>query len=128
MKERIRIRFDIEQESIDNKNYRKVIFTGDHLQVVLMSLKPNEMIGLEIHPHTDQFFRIEKGRALFLLSSTEESRPTEHVLVNGDALVVPAGTWHNIKNDSARAYLKLYTIYAPPKHPAGTIERSKPVE
>lgn len=123
-----RIRFNIERESMNNANYRKAIFTGEHLQVVLMSLKPGEEIGLEVHPHTDQFFRIEKGRALFLLSVSKDARPSEHVLTNGDALVVPASTWHNVKNDSIRSYLKLYTIYAPPKHPAGTIEHSKPLE
>ena len=82
-----RIRFAIEQESIHNTNYRKAIFTGDHLQVVLMSLKPGEEIGLEIHPHTDQFFRIEKGRARFLLSPTKDARPSEYMLKNGEELV-----------------------------------------
>lgn len=127
MTERIRtitgdIRFPLETRTLNNKNYRKVIFTGQHLQVVLMSLKPGEEIGREIHPHTDQFFRIEKGRALFMLTQGR------FVLQQGEAAVVPAKTWHNVKNDSNRASLKLYTIYAPPKHPAGTIERSKPSE
>jgi mannose-6-phosphate isomerase-like protein (cupin superfamily) len=63
-----------------------------------------------------------------LLSVSKDARPSEHVLTNGDALVVPASIWHNVKNDSIRSYLKLYTIYAPPKHPAGTIEHSKPLE
>lgn len=122
-----RLRFAIEEESIHNKNYRKAVFTGDHLQVVLMSLKPGEEIGLEIHGHTDQFFRIEKGRAHFLLSPTKDAHPSEYLIKNGDALVVPAGTWHNVKNPSGKAYLKLYTIYAPPEHPAGTIEKVKPL-
>jgi mannose-6-phosphate isomerase-like protein (cupin superfamily) len=118
-----RIKFAIEQETLDNQDYRKAIFTGDHLQVVLMSLKPREEIGKEIHQHTDQFFRIEKGKALFTLNDR-----SHYNLKSGDAIVVPAGTYHNVTNVSSRSKLKLYTIYAPPKHPAGTIERSKPSE
>lgn len=117
----VKIKFALEQDTWDNTDYRHAIFTGDHLQLVLMNLKPLEEIGREIHPHTDQFFRIEKGRALFTINDR-----SHYKLESGDAIIVPAGTYHNVTNISARAELKLYTIYAPPKHPAGTIEHWKP--
>ena len=85
-----------------------------------MSLKPREEIGNEVHPHVDQFFRIEEGEAKFILNNKEE-----HIAKNGWAVVVPAGTYHNVINNSKTKKLKLYTIYSPPNHPAGTIHRTK---
>ena len=103
-----------------NTAFRRVLFTGRHEQLVVMSLRPLEEIGYEIHPHTDQFFRIERGRALLLLDRTEE------IVGPGWAVIVPAGTRHNVINISKTKALKLYTLYAPPKHPAGTLQMYNP--
>ena len=114
---------DIETEAIQNENFRQVIFTGKHFQVVLMSLKPGEEIGNEVHEAVDQFFRIEKGEAIFRFDNKNN-----YLALAGYAIVVPAGTWHNVINRSDKKELKLYTIYAPPQHPAGTIQKIKPKE
>lgn len=110
----------IESAAERNKNFRKVLFTGKHLQLVVMSLKPKEEIGNEVHPDVDQFFRIEEGRAKFVLNGTEA-----HTLGPGGAAVVPAGTYHNVINTSRTEALKLYTVYTPPQHPDGTIHKTK---
>lgn len=110
----------IEKETEKNDFFRKVIFTATHMQVVLMSLKGGEEIGDEVHPNVDQFFRIEVGEAKFILNEKEE-----HVIKAGDAAVVPAGTYHNVINNSKTEPLKLYTIYTPPNHPDGTINKTK---
>ena len=110
----------IEKESIKNDYFRKVVFTGKHMQLVLMSLKGGEEIGNEVHEHVDQFFRIEQGSAKFVLNNKEE-----HETHDGDAIVVPAGTWHNVINASQSAALKLYTVYTPPQHPDGTVHKTK---
>ena len=114
---------NIEQESIKNKNYRDIIYTGKHLQVVLMSLLPGEEIGNEVHSLVDQFFRIEKGAARFFIQGEEHFTAKQ-----GDAVVVPAGTWHNVFNPSKKVMLKLYTIYSPPNHKPGLIQSKKPRE
>lgn len=94
------------------------------MQLVVMSLLPLEEIGYEVHPHTDQFFRIEKGRGLFVFASGRDGAARNEVVVGpGEAIVVPAGTYHNIINISKAKALKLYTIYSPPKHQAGTLQR-----
>ncbi len=110
----------IEKLTEKNANFRQVLFTGQYCQLVLMSLKPGEEIGNEVHPQVDQFFRIEKGKAKFVLNDREEILASD-----GDAVVVPAGTWHNVINASNSDELKLYTIYSPPNHPAGTIHATK---
>ncbi len=110
----------IEHETEQNSNFRKVLFTGKHLQLVVMCLQGGEEIGNEIHPDVDQFFRIEQGQAKFVLNNQEEC-----VVGDGDAVIVPAGTWHNVVNQSKTVPLKLYTIYTPPQHPAGTIQKTK---
>lgn len=110
----------IEKETEKNKYFRKVIFTGKHLQLVVMCLQGGEEIGNEIHKTVDQFFRIESGKAKFVLNNTET-----HTIGAGDAAVVPAGTWHNVINASKTELLKLYTIYTPPNHPDGTIHKTK---
>lgn len=112
---------DIEKQTLKNNFFRKVIFTGKHSQLVLMTLKPAEEIGNEVHPHVDQFFRIEAGEAKFVLRNGKE----KHIAKNGYAVTVPAGTYHNIINNSKTKKLKLYTIYSPPNHPAGTIHKTK---
>ncbi len=110
----------IEKATEENTNFRQVLFTGKRLQLVVMALKPGEEIGREVHPDTDQFFRIEEGSARFVLNDTEE-----HTVVAGDAAVVPAGTWHNVINASSTEPCKLYTVYAPPNHPKGTMHHTK---
>lgn len=110
----------IEELTLNNNFFRQVLFTGKHTQLVVMSLKPSEEIGNEVHENIDQFFRIEKGTAKFVINNSEE-----HLAGNGDAVVVPAGTFHNVINSSATEELKLYTLYSPPNHPEGTIHKTK---
>lgn len=111
---------NIENETLQNKNFRKVLYTAPHSQLVLMSLKPNEEIGNEIHPDNDQFFRIDAGEGKIIFNNTDE-----HEIGDGFAVVVPAGTWHNIVNTSSEKPLRLYTIYSPAHHPDGTIHPTK---
>jgi mannose-6-phosphate isomerase-like protein (cupin superfamily) len=113
----------IETLTLKNGNFRQVVFTGKHAQLVLMCLQPGEYIGNEIHTEVDQFFRIEEGDARFVFGGKEE-----HLVHAGDAVVVPAGTFHNVINASPSKPLKLYTLYAPPQHPAGTVEKTKGAE
>ncbi|HVT00728.1 MAG TPA: cupin domain-containing protein [Patescibacteria group bacterium] len=110
---------NIEKETLENQDFRRVLFTGQHAQVVLMSLKPNEDIGMEVHEIVDQFIRIEKGNGKVIMNGEE------HKLSDGDAFVVPAGTEHNVINESADAEMKLYTVYSPPHHKDGTVHQTK---
>jgi mannose-6-phosphate isomerase-like protein (cupin superfamily) len=110
----------IEKQTLKNTFFRQVLFTAQHSQLVVMCLRPGEEIGDEVHPKVDQFFRIERGEAKFVFNEKEE-RPVR----DGDAVVVPAGTYHNVVNTSKTAMLKLYTIYSPPNHPDGTIHKTK---
>jgi mannose-6-phosphate isomerase-like protein (cupin superfamily) len=112
---------DIEKETLKNNYFRKVLFTGKHAQLVVMCLKPKEEIGNEVHSKVDQFFRIEQGEAKFVLNNGKN----KYIAKNGYAVIVPAGTWHNIINISKNKKLKLYTLYSPPNHPAGTIHKTK---
>lgn len=107
-----------------NQNYRTALWTGNHLQVTLMSIPVGGDIGLEMHPDTDQFIRIESGYA-FVMMGKNESNLTYRQRVNDNyAVIVPAGTWHNIIN-VGNTPLKVYSIYAPPKHPFGTVNKTK---
>jgi len=110
----------IEAETLKNPYFRQVLFTGEHCQLVVMCLQGGEEIGNEVHPNTDQFFRIEQGSAKFVFNGKEE-----HMVQDGDAVVVPAGTFHNVINGSKTMPLKLYTLYSPPNHPDGTIHKNK---
>jgi len=110
----------IEAQTLKNAWFRQVLFTGEHAQLVVMCLQPGEEIGKEIHPNVDQFFRIEQGEASFVLGENEE-----HLVRDGDAVVVPEGTYHNVMNTSKTAPLRLYTIYSPPNHPDGTVRKTK---
>jgi mannose-6-phosphate isomerase-like protein (cupin superfamily) len=110
----------IEEQTLKNTYFRQVLFTGKHAQLVVMSLHPGEEIGNEVHPNVDQFFRIEQGEARFLLDQKEE-----RLVRDGDAVVVPAGTYHNVINASKTTDLKLYTVYSPPNHPDGTVHKTK---
>jgi mannose-6-phosphate isomerase-like protein (cupin superfamily) len=109
----------LETQTLKNAYFRQVLFTGKHTQLVVMCLQPGEEIGKEMHPNVDQFFRIEQGEARFVLSGEE------HLVHNGDAVVVSAGTYHNVLNASTSAPLRLYTIYSPPNHPDGTVHKTK---
>jgi len=110
---------DIEAETIGNTNFRKVLFTGVHSQLVVMSLLPGEDIGMEVHANVDQFFRFESGVGKAVLNG-------EEILFKAnDVVIVPAGTNHNIINTSTTEPLKLYTIYSPANHPEGTIHATK---
>lgn len=110
----------IENLTEKNKFFRKVVFTGKHMQLVVMSLGPKEEIGREIHKNVDQFFRVEEGRAKFVFGRSEVRFVGE-----GGAVVVPAGTFHNVINPSATEPLKLYTVYTPPQHKSGTVHKTK---
>jgi mannose-6-phosphate isomerase-like protein (cupin superfamily) len=111
----------IENATMENTYFRQVVFTGTYAQLVVMCLQPSEEIGNEVHNNVDQFFRIEQGEAQFVFDNGENTV----VAKNGDAVIVPAGTWHNVINNSDSEQLKLYTVYSPPNHPAGTIHETK---
>ena len=110
----------IEVLALRNTYFRQVLFTSKHAQLVVMCLQPDEEIGDEIHANVDQFFRIERGEARFVFDEKDES-----LVRDGDGVVVPAGTYHNVINTSKTAQLKLYTIYSPPNHPDGTVHQTK---
>jgi mannose-6-phosphate isomerase-like protein (cupin superfamily) len=110
---------NIEKETSKNKNFRKVIYTARHSQLVLMSLKPREEIGLETHSENDQFLRFEGGRG------RAEIDGNKYPVKDGDAIVIPAGAKHNVINTSRTDDLKIYTIYSPPHHKDGTIHKTK---
>lgn len=114
---------NLEKATLDNDNFRHVIYTvpGD-MQLVLMSLLPYEDIGLEVHPHVTQFIRIEKG--IGVANIGEKTFP----ISDGFAVLIPAGTWHNITNASATEKMKIYTIYTPPQHAPETVSPVKPID
>ena len=109
----------IEEKTLGNSYFREVVFTGKYCQLVLMSLKPGEEIGSEVHKKVDQFFRVEKGRGKVIINGEE------NLFTNGVAIVVPAGSEHNVINISTSNDLKLYTIYSPPQHKDGIIHKTK---
>ncbi len=111
---------NIEHATTRNGYFRQVLFTGNNTQLVVMCLQPKEEIGNEVHSTVDQFFRIEEGQARFVFNGKEE-----HVVGDGGAVVVPAGTYHNVINISQNKPLKLYTLYSPPNHPDGTVHKTK---
>jgi mannose-6-phosphate isomerase-like protein (cupin superfamily) len=110
---------NIEKLTLENKNYRKALYTGKHSQLVLMCLKPKEEIGMEVHSDNDQFFRFEKGEGKCIIDGNE------YRVKDGSAIVVPAGAKHNIINVSKRSTLKLYTIYSPAHHKDGIVRATK---
>jgi len=110
---------NIEKNTLENKNFRKVLYTSKHSQLVLMSLKPKEEIGAEVHPNNDQFFRFEKGTGKVVIDGNEYN------VSDGSAIVVPAGAKHNVINTSETEELKLYTIYSPAHHKDGIIRATK---
>ena len=110
----------IEEQTLKNGNFRQVLFTGKYCQLVVMCLQPGEEIGNEVHPNVDQFFRIEQGEAKFVLNGKEE-----HIVRKDEAAIIPAGTFHNVINNSKKEALKLYTLYSPPNHPDGTVHKTR---
>ncbi len=110
---------NIEKETLENNNFRKVLYTGKHSQLVLMSLKPKEEIGMEVHPDNDQFFRFEKGQGKCIIDGNE------YMLGDGSVIIVPSGAQHNIINTSGSEDLKLYTIYSPAHHKDGIVRATK---
>jgi mannose-6-phosphate isomerase-like protein (cupin superfamily) len=109
---------DIEDKTKVNKDFRRVLYTGKHLQLVLMSLRPGEDIGEETHADVDQFFRVEKGKGVVWIDGVRKK------VENDTAIVVPAGARHNVKN-TGETPMKLYTLYAPPEHVDGTVRATK---
>ena len=110
---------DIEKKTLENENFREVLFTAPHSQLVVMTLQPGEEIGTETPEDRDQFIRVEAGEGKSVLNGEERK------LRDGSAVVIPGGTEHNIINTSATEPLRLYTIYSPPEHPDGTIHKNK---
>jgi mannose-6-phosphate isomerase-like protein (cupin superfamily) len=110
---------NLEQEAEKNADFRRVLYTGKHSQLVLMSLKPGEEIGEETHEDVDQFFRFEEGEGKVVIDGVEQS------VKDGYAVIVPAGARHNVINKSKHADLRLYTIYSPPEHQDGVVRHTK---
>ena len=110
---------NIEKDTLANKDFRRVLFTGPHTQLVLMTLQPGDDIGVETHEGHDQFIRVESGEGEAVLNGKH------HRLGDGSAVVIPAGVQHNIINTSYAEPLRLYTLYSPPEHVDGTIHRTK---
>lgn len=115
---------DIEQLTLDNLNFRTVVYTVEHTQLTLMRLAPGEDIGREAHPHLDQFLRLEQGQARVEFGTSEDTIEETHDVSEDWAIIVPAGVWHNVVN-TGDGELKLYSLYSPPEHPDGTIHRTK---
>ena len=115
---------NINRAAKQNRTFRTALWTGKHLQVTLMSINVGEEIGLEIHPDTDQFIRIEQGEALVQMGEARDHLHFERRASKNDAIMIPAGTWHNVIN-TGNTPLKFYSIYAPPEHPFGTVHETK---
>lgn len=114
---------NIETATVENTNYRTTLWTGKNLQITLMSIDSGDDIGLEVHDTHDQFLRIEQGQATVSMGPTKEQL-TVWQASSSDAVIVPAGTWHNLVS-SGEVPLKVYSIYAPPQHPHGTVHVTK---
>jgi mannose-6-phosphate isomerase-like protein (cupin superfamily) len=110
---------NIERETLKNRNFEKVLFTGEHHQLIVMSLKPGEDIGEETHPNLDQFTRIEQGRGVVQIGRERKRIQSE------SAFIIPAGVKHNVINTSKEEELKLYTVYSSPEHEEGEVRRTK---
>ena len=115
---------DIERATLDNENFRTVLWTGEHSQLTVMRIAAGEDIGLEVHPDHDQFIRIEEGKGRAELGPSEDEVAETHDVEADWAIVVPAGTWHNVVN-TGDGDLKVYSLYSPPEHPPNTVHRTK---
>jgi mannose-6-phosphate isomerase-like protein (cupin superfamily) len=110
---------DIEEETIKNTDFRRVLYTGKYCQLVLMCLKPGEEIGEETHDDVDQFFRFEEGKGVVVIDGVK------HAVKDGSGVIVPCGAKHNVKNTSKTSNLKLYTIYSPPEHHDKVVRKTR---
>ena len=117
---------DIEKATLNNENFRTALWTGKHLQLTLMTIPVNESIGLEVHPHVDQFLRLEEGQGVVQMGSSQNNLYFTQPAFENSAIFIPAGTWHNLTNTGNKP-IKLYSIYAPPNHPFGTIHQTKEI-
>ena len=114
---------DLDDLTLENRAFRSAQWTGRSLQMTVMSLNPGEEIGLERHEHGDQFIRVERGRARVVMGSAKDRLTFDRQVSDGWAVLIPGGYWHNIVNDGVGP-LKVYVIYAPPEHPAGTVHKT----
>ena len=115
---------NIDEATKQNTTFRTALWTGEHLQVTLMSINVGEDIGLEVHPNVDQFLSIKDGQGLVQIGDTKDHLSFSQRVQDGFAIMIPAGKWHNLTNTGNKP-LKLYTIYAPPEHPFGTVHKTK---
>ena len=115
---------NIEAATLENTNYRSTLWTGVNLQLTVMSIEPGHDIGLEVHDDHDQFLRVEQGRARVQMGPAEDQLTFDHEVTDDWAVIVPAGTWHNLTNVGTED-LRLYSLYAPPEHPHGTVHATK---
>lgn len=117
---------NIEEATKENTNFRTALWTGSHLQVTLMSIDVGGEIGLEIHPNTDQFIRIEEGQGIVMMGDYKDNLNFQKRVYDDYAFIIPAGKWHNVIN-TGNTPLKVYSIYAPPQHPRGTVHATKAI-
>lgn len=115
---------DIEELTQENETFRTVLWTGAHSELTLMSIPAGTEIGLEVHPDNDQFLRIESGQAIVRAGPSKDELTEEHEVTDDWAFIIPAGTWHNVINTGEQP-LKLYTVYSPASHEAGTVHQTK---
>lgn len=115
---------NIETETLANENFRTTLFTGQQMQLTVMSIPPGGEIGLEMHDHTDQFLRVEAGNAHVTFGPSKDEISETHELSDDGVVIIPGGTWHNIINTGDEP-LKVYSLYSPPEHPAGTVHATK---
>lgn len=117
---------NIERATLQNQNFRTALWTGEHLQLTLMSIPVGGEIGLEAHPQLDQFLRLEAGYGLVMMGQSPDKLNYQANVTDGYAIFIPAGTYHNLVN-KGNIPIKLYSIYAPPQHPRGTVHRTKAI-
>ena len=117
---------DIKKSTLNNNTFRTALWTGNHLQLTLMEIPVGEDIGLEVHPDDDQFLRIESGHGVLQMGDRKDHLYMQQPVFDDYAIFVPAGTWHNVTN-TGNEPLKLYSIYAPPHHPRGTVHQTKAI-
>jgi mannose-6-phosphate isomerase-like protein (cupin superfamily) len=115
---------NVEQATLENRHYRATLWTGKYLQLTVMSIEPGHDVGLEVHEDHDQFLRIEAGRARVQMGPSKDKLSFDREVEDDWAILVPAGSWHNVTNIGDKP-LKLYSIYAPPEHPHGTVHATK---
>ena len=116
--------FNIEDYTLQNETYRTSVWTGTHMQMTVMTIQPGEDIGLELHTATDQFIRVEQGDGIVMMGDKEDQLDFQKRISDDMAVFIPAGKWHNLKNDSDKP-LKLYSIYSPVEHPHGTVHATR---